>query len=154
MKKFDRYFGNNKGVLLVEILLAITIVSVALLAIGSLVTTSSKSLSANDLQTTAQKTAQARMEALKSVSEKAWKDLGLTDNYTDISVADIHAVIDTFNPPSIDSRCTLLMQGKNTVIGAVVRLVQVRVVASCKPIGANSSQTRQFEFVTLFGREP
>lgn len=156
--------NNIQGFMLVEILIAITIVAVALLAIGGLVMTSSKSLAANDVQTLAYKTAQARIEALKSVPANNWKEIGFTTTYQNVTTA-IAAVanattrttltnniVTNTTPANIDARFTLLTEGRNvTVSGAGSRLVEVRVTVSWT---AASGQTAQVVLVTLFGRDP
>lgn len=162
-----RYF-DNKGMLLVEVLLAVTIVSVALLAIGGLVVSSTKSLTTNDINSIAYKTAQQRIEALKSVSTQDWKDIGFTNSYQNVATAiasvanettraALTTSIITKTTPTIDSRCTVTTEGRtennannSLLTGTGSRLVKVRVIASC----ILAAQTSQVELVSLFGKEP
>ena len=159
---------ENKGMLLVEVLLAITIVSVALLAIGGMVVNSRKSLSSNDISSIAYKTAQSRIEALKSVPAQDWKSIGFTNSYqsvgTAISLVADSATRDTLTnsiitktTPTIDSRCTLTTEGQNenstnngSLTGIGNRMVKIRVTASC----AGANQTSQAVLLTLLARDP
>ena len=164
----NRGYFDNRGMLLVEVLMAITIVSVALLAIGGLVVNSRKSLSSNDISSVAYKTAQSRIEALKSVPAKDWKSIGFTNSYqtveTAISLVADSATRDTLTnsiitktTPTIDPRCTLTTDGQNenstsnvSLTGIGNRMVKIRVTASC----AGANQTSQAVLLTLLARDP
>ena len=162
------WVSENEGMLLVEVLLAITIVSVALLAIGGMVVNSRKSLSSNDISSVAYKTAQSRIEALKSVPAKDWKSIGFTNSYQTVESAILliadSATRDTLTnsiitktTPTIDSRCTVTTEGQNenstnnaSLTGIGNRMVKIRVTAAC----AGSSQTSQAVLLTLLARDP
>lgn len=167
MSKNNRYL-ENRGMLLVDVLLAVTIVSVALLAIGGLVVSSRKSLSSNDISSVAYKVAQYRIESLKNVPAQYWKSIGFTNSYQNVETA-ISLVADTATqvalttsiinntPTPIDSRCTVTTEGQNenstnngALTGIGTRMVKVRVTAVC----AGANQTNQAVLYTLFTRDP
>ena len=140
---------NNKGFLLIDIMVAIMITVVALMAVGGLVVMTTSAFKMNAVRTDAFKLAQAQMEAYKNVTSAEWKALPITAAYA------------TITPPRAitfsDARFTLFTQARReaAVHGVTDRLVQVKVVVRwAEPTRTNSSQTSQVELYSLFQRDP
>jgi len=157
-------FNARKGFLLVDLLMAITIITVALMAIGLSVIGSSRASQVNDIQTKAYKTAQARMEGLKSVSTANWKVLSPASSTTWTTATNISnivagnsntsltAIFLTNTTPTVASGLTLTTYARQSSINTG-RLVEVRVlVVWAAPAG--QSQGGQVELVSLFERDP
>lgn len=135
---------NNKGFMLIDIILAVMITVVALMAVGGLVVMTTRAYTMNAVRTDAFKLAQAQMEAYKNVTSAEWKALPLTAAYA------------TITPPRTvtfsDARFTLVTQARReaAVHGVTDGLVQVKVYVQW----TYSGQTSQVELYSLFQRDP
>lgn len=126
------FIKNNreKGFLLIDALVAMLILTIALIAIVGAITSASKLSSVNEDLMRANKLAQFSMEKLKQVKASTWKEL-ITDSDTDYktveSKIDIINLTPTPDPPDYFKKFTCVNSAKIISLKATgTRLVQIR----------------------------
>lgn len=124
----NKYF-NDRGSLLIGVLIAIVILSVALLSISSLFIQSTKATSSSSHYTTAANLAQKQLELLKNKPTSYWNSLDLAKNiaWQDTSI-DPTKMQPSYTIVTTPSQCTELN---------ATNLVTVQVTVSWVERGQN-----------------